>query len=213
MSLYAQLENGEIFKYPLSLYDIQSFHSNTSFVAGQLLLPPGYVEVVRHNVPTRLWHQKFVETNPIYNEEDNRWHQNFEIIEFTDNEKLEYITNLKKIKNTTINDWWQQANFNSFTYQHKQIDASLMARATIDATNGIISNTGKLPNDWLGNWKTKDNDWITIDTIDEWNAFYNALYVQDIENYKKAQTLKEYLWSEECNTPELIDNICWNEGE
>ncbi len=41
-----------------------------------------------------------------------------------------------------------------------------------------------------GGWKTMDNSYIAISTIEEWKAFYSAMYTTGINNFIKAQQLK-----------------------
>lgn len=209
MSLYAQIDNGEVFRYPLTIHDIQSFHSNTSFVEGMILLPEGFVEVVRHDVPERTWYQRYHETNPVLIED--QWHQNFEITDMSQEEQDQHIATLKTLKNSEINASRLEANYSAFEYNGKLIAVDQLSRSDIDGTNGIILSTGELPQPWPGGWKATDNTWLPITTVQEWKTFYGAMYQKGVINFVKAQTLKAALYQETCDTPEKIEAIKWSE--
>ena len=93
----------------------------------------------------------------------------------------------------------------------KEIAAAALDRSDIDGTNGEIQNTGQLPAHWPGGWKTVDNSYVPIATVDDWKAFYSAMYLQGLTNFMKAQTLKAQLSA--ASTPEQIAAIAWNTEE
>mgnify|MGYP006915277066 CR=1 FL=1 len=63
-----------------------------------------------------------------------------------------------------------------------------------------------LPTGWPGGWKAIDNTYVTIDTIEKWNSFYDTMYATGMANFAKAQQLKAQL---DVATLETIDSINW----
>lgn len=210
--VYARLENGLVVEYPLSQFDIASRYPNTSFTFGDLFLCPiGYVKVTIVDKPLITWSQTIEEVLPVFVGEVLT--QTYLITDLTETEKEEYINDLKFQKRQEINSCRLSANYTSFVYQGKEIATDLLSRSDIDGTNAAIINSGQMPVPWVGGWKTTDNSIIPISTVEEWKAFYKAMYDRGIANFIKSQTLKAQLDSPLCNTPELINAIVWDEPE
>lgn len=122
-------------------------------------------------------------------------------------ENLAYLTQARLVQNGKINKWRQDANFSFFTYNGKQIACDALSRSDIDGTNGYIANTNKLPPYWPGGWLAKDNTYVSIGSIDQWHAFYTAMYGQGLVNFGKGQTLKQQL--KKALTLEAIRAVVW----
>ena len=97
---------------------------------------------------------------------------------------------LKAAKNEQINQWRLEANASSFEYQGKRFAVDRLSKDDIVGANGEINNLGALPAGWPGGWKAIDNTYIAITTVEQWRAFYSAMFAQGNANFARAQTLK-----------------------
>lgn len=97
---------------------------------------------------------------------------------------------LKKLKIDEINAARLESNTSTFIHLGKEIDCDQLSRGDIETTNGMIANAGALPEDWIGFWKTADNDFLPITTVEEWKAFYNSMFAKGMNNFKHSQLLK-----------------------
>lgn len=97
----------------------------------------------------------------------------------------------KANKVSEINNARLVANTKYFNYNDKQIACDTLSRSDIDGTNGYVSLMGTFPDGWVGQWKTVDNTYIPIATIDDWKAFYAAMVAQGQANFLYAQGLKK----------------------
>lgn len=105
----------------------------------------------------------------------------------------EYALKLQTIKNEQkekINNWRLSANKSYFVHLGKKIACDDLSWRDLTGTNDEITNLGRLPDLWPGGWKTMDNSYIPISTIEEWKAFYSAMYTTGVNNFIKAQQLK-----------------------
>lgn len=103
---------------------------------------------------------------------------------------VNYMNTVRARQRELINGWRQGANFTSFTYLGKEIACDALSRSDIDGTNGYITSRNQMPTGWPGGWKAKDNTYVPISTIADWQAFYEAMYVQGLLNFAKSQALK-----------------------
>lgn len=110
-------------------------------------------------------------------------------------------------KNEEINRARAAANQTYFTYKGMKIACDPLSRSDIDGTNGAVLLSGSFPPGWPGGWKTVDNSFVGIATVDEWKAFYTAMWQQGAMNFAKAQGLKTQLAA--AKTPEEISAIAW----
>lgn len=122
-------------------------------------------------------------------------------------EAIDPLAEAKRIKNEEINAARLSANNTFFPYLGKTIACDALSRSDIDGANGVILRDNTLPTHWPGGWKTIENDWIPITTVQEWHEFYNAMYTQGIINFAKAQQLKTALAA--CTTVEEVKAITW----
>lgn len=114
---------------------------------------------------------------------------------------------LKAAKNTEINAARLAANYTTFPYMGKLIACDALSRSDIDGANGTITLLGALPSGWIGGWKATDNTVVPITTLDNWKAFYEAMFAQGNANFAKAQQLKANLAN--ATTPEAVAAIVW----
>lgn len=141
------------------------------------------------------------------------WVRQWEINKKYDNVEAEkiaianYIVTLKQSKIEEINAARLDANTSYFEYLGKKISCDQLSRSDIDATNGYISTNNKMPPNWVGFWKTADNEYIPINTVEEWNALYTSMYMTGSNNFIKAQQLKAQLNSIVEPTLESIEAI------
>lgn len=97
---------------------------------------------------------------------------------------------VKEAKKMEINLARLSANQTSFTHATKEIACDPLSRGDIDGTQGYVINANALPAGWPGGWKTIDNSYVVISTVDDWKSFYTSMYMQGLYNFGKAQTLK-----------------------
>jgi hypothetical protein len=97
----------------------------------------------------------------------------------------------KATKIFEINNARLVANTTSFPYMGKEIACDALSRSDIDGVNGYIALMGAFPPGWVGKWKTVDNAYIQIESLDDWKAFYTAMVNQGQNNFLYAQWLKQ----------------------
>lgn len=123
-------------------------------------------------------------------------------------EELEaYLVDLRNTKDKEINAQRLAANNSFFMFQGKKIACDPLSRSDIDGTNGHILLTNSMPPGWPGGWKAMDNTYVSITTKEDWVAFYTAMYVQGLQNFAKAQALKQQVVN--ATTIEAIRAIVW----
>lgn len=118
-----------------------------------------------------------------------------------------YLVELRNTKDKEINAQRLAANNSFFMFGGKKIACDPLSRSDIDGTNGHILLTGQMPPMWPGGWKTMDNSYVAIPDKATWVAFYSAMYVQGLQNFSKAQTLKQQVAN--ATTIEAIRAIVW----
>lgn len=122
----------------------------------------------------------------------------------------EALIALRKHKGEQINQWREAANNTWFPYKGKRFACDKLSRSDIEGTQGQIMNRGEIPDPsvWAGGWKAIDNTFITINTVEEWHAFYEAMFVQGAKNFAKSQYLKQVVAS--TGTIQEILNLTWD---
>lgn len=124
------------------------------------------------------------------------WTQQWEAVPlFTTQEEIDkaYADHLvyhKELKNDEINQARLEANNSFFMHLGKKISCDSLSRGDIDAMNGIVTLNNAMPPGWVGFWKTADNEYIPINTVDEWKAFYTSMFIAGAMNFGHAQQLK-----------------------
>ena len=117
------------------------------------------------------------------------------------------LVELRALKIVEINAAHELANKTSFTFQGKEIQADPHAMTAIQITDAGILRRNALRADWLGWWKTRDNDHVAIPDVATWNAFFDAIEETGARNFDKAQALKVAI--AEAETPEALAAITW----
>ncbi len=118
-----------------------------------------------------------------------------------------YLVELRNTKDKEINAQRLAANNSFFMFAGKKIACDPLSRSDIDGTNGQILNTGAMPPYWPGGWKTMDNSYVQIPDKETWTQFYSAMYLQGLQNFAKAQALKQQVAN--ATTIEAIRAIVW----
>ena len=119
---------------------------------------------------------------------------------FSDNPPLDeldmHLQALRKYKHLQINKWREEANFTHFYYLGHKIACDRLSRSDIDGTNGeiigtaVLTGTPSMPLGWVGGWKTMDNNYVPITNVEQWKAFYSAMFNCGTKNFAKSQYLK-----------------------
>ena len=117
------------------------------------------------------------------------------------------LADVKAAKTQLINQWRLEANLGGFSHQGKEIASDQLSMMDITNTANKVIAGGALPNNWPGGWKAKDNSYVSITTVAEWNAFYDSMYQQGLQNFITSQTLKAQVTA--ATTLEAIDAITW----
>ena len=117
------------------------------------------------------------------------------------------LESLRVTKNAEINAARLAANFGTFTYSGKLFACDQLSRSDIDGTNGYVALNNELPAGWPGGWKAVDNTYIAITSVDEWKAFYGAMFAAGNANFAHSQTLKAQLAS--ATTRQQIEAVKW----
>ena len=72
-----------------------------------------------------------------------------------------------------------------------------------------ISKGQGMPPNWPGGWKAIENSYVLINTVDEWNAFFIAMYDAGISNFNRSQQLKAQVSA--ATTAAEVTAIQWNQ--
>ena len=138
---------------------------------------------------------------------DGRLEQNWVVKNIPPELYASKLSELKLKKKIKINEWRLIANSSSFTHAGKTIACDNLSWRDITGTNDEINNLGSLPTVWPGGWKTMDNDYVPISTVEEWKSFYSSMYNRGINNFIKAQQLKTAV--ETATTFAEVENVVW----
>lgn len=128
-------------------------------------------------------------------------------VDFSAPETTHNIPRMKLDKNAEINAARLAANFSTFTHAGKVFACDQLSRSDIDGTNGFVALYGTLPPGWPGGWKAADNSYLPIVTVEDWKAFYSAMFATGSANFAKSQALKARV--ELATTAEEINLIGW----
>lgn len=102
----------------------------------------------------------------------------------------ERLAAVKVAKIAEINAWRDEANSSHFTHMGKRIAVDAMSTKDLTGTAGYIQFFGELPPDWPGGWKTMDNSYIAITSIEGFKALYASMVGQGTTNFMRSQFLK-----------------------
>lgn len=121
-----------------------------------------------------------------------------------DNATLEQI---KLRKRAEITAQRLRADADHFTYMDKAIRTADKDMIDLFSTNGYVALFGAFDDDWPGGWKAIDDSYLLISTVDEWKAFYKAMYRTGIANFHKSQSLKAQI--DAATTAEEVEAVQW----
>ena len=121
-----------------------------------------------------------------------------------------HLNHLKMMKNEEINEARLASNGGTFIHLGYEISCDALSRSDIEATNGIIILNNALPPNWVGFWKTANNQYIPILTVEEWKAFYTSMFNRGSSNFIYAQQLKAQVAA--AKTIEELAAIQWVEN-
>lgn len=138
---------------------------------------------------------------------DGAWTQQWEVTDLSPQQVQANLAAAVQKKNAEINAARLAANFSTFSYGGKAIACDTLSRSDIDGTTGYVSLFGTFAPSWGGGWKAVDNSYVPITTVEEWKAFYQAMYAQGQDNFLRAQALKQQLAA--AASQDAIDAILW----
>lgn len=166
--------------------EILSFYQTTSSDSLTLNTPAG-VTAIAQSPPGEFfyWLNKAWVAKPEKPSSDSAW--NPVTKEWYDPRTLEEV---RASKRAQINEWRLQANHAGFTHAGKEIATDPLSMLDITSTSTQIARTNRLPAGWPGGWKARDNTYIPITTVAQWDSFYEAMYQQGLANFKHSQALK-----------------------
>lgn len=198
-------ETKEVARSHSDIRNLRQNWSGPAIITDDMISDLGFSQVTMTLPQFDSVHQVANELPPKLIEGD--WTQQWEITDLNDDQVAANLGAAVSAKNSGINAARLSANFSSFSYAGKLIACDTLSRSDIDGANGYISLFGTLPPDWLGGWKAVDNSYVPITTVDEWKAFFKAMYDQGITNFKHSQALKDRLTK--AKTASDIDAIIW----
>lgn len=199
-------------QYPVSEQDIRRAFPNTSFPTP--FIPPHEYEYV-FPAPQPSYDtitEAAREIEPLLTDKGH-YEQQWEVVSLYSTQEEEdaalaaHISSLKVAKNAEINAARLVANFKTFTHVEKVFACDQLSRSDIDGTNGYVSLYNTLPPGWPGGWKSVDNTYLPITSVDDWKSFYTSMFVTGNEHFAHAQELKLQL--EVATTAEEIQAIVW----
>jgi hypothetical protein len=123
-------------------------------------------------------------------------------------EETATLEELKAAKRAEITRERLAADADHFMYQDKAIRTADKDMIDLFSTNGYVALFGEFDASWPGGWKTIDNSYLPIATVDEWKPFYKAMYCTGIANFRKSQELKAAI--DAATTAEQVNSITWN---
>lgn len=120
-------------------------------------------------------------------------------------ECAQIIAALKRAKNDAINAWRSAANASTFPHLGHLISCDALSRGDIESVATTIAITGTFPPNFPNVWKTADNAYIPMDTIEKFKAMYANMAGQGVVNFNLSEAMKAALGS--ASTVADIDSI------
>jgi len=117
------------------------------------------------------------------------------------------LSTLKAQKTAEITQARLAADADHFVYQGKAIRTAEKDMNDLLVSDARISKGVGMPPNWPGGWKAVDNSFVQIASVDEWNAFFTAMYDAGIANFMHSQDLKAKIAA--ATTPEEVNAITW----
>lgn len=193
--------------YPVEIGEVAAATTVTDMVALINNPPPGFISVALTDPPT-VDQDFFVikEEKPIL--VNGVWRRNFVPTEKSLEEVDALVKQERRFAELRINEGRERANYHFFPFRGKRIACDTLSRSDLDGTNHHITNLGGvMPPNWVGGWKTKDNEVIPFNDVVTWREMYGAMYNQGQINFMHSQTLKALV--KNANTLAEIRSIDW----
>lgn len=204
--MWVDPNTGDVARLQFEIRNLRPCWSGPSVITDDMIAALGFVPVLPAAPAFDPIYQNATELAPAL--VDGTWTQQWKITQLDDDTALVNLQAARNVKSQEINDARLAANFSTFSYAGKEIACDTLSRSDIDGTNGYIALFGQFQGTWPGGWKTVDNGVVPIATVDDWKAFYAAMYNQGQANFAKAQALKKQLAS--ATTTAQIAAITWD---
>lgn len=119
------------------------------------------------------------------------------------------LAQLKEYKTAEITSQRLAADSDHFVYQGHAIRTADKDMFDLLIANArIMMSAPQMPTNWPGGWKDINNSYLIISTVDQWKAFFIAMYDTGIVNFMYSQQLKAMIFA--AQTPEAVAAINWN---
>jgi len=195
-------------KYPLSLSEVAMATTISDMERLINNMPENHVAVLKEDSPAVDGDYYVVSEKMPIQRADGHWYRNFETIPRSLEEIDALVKTERRLADMRINAGREAANYNYFLFQGKRIACDTLSRSDLDGTNHHINNRGGvMPTNWVGGWKTKDNEVIPFNDVETWRAMYGSMYDQGQINFMHSQTLKAMV--QQASTLQAIRNIDW----
>ena len=200
-------------EYPVSEHSIRLQHLNTSFT--EEFSPPTPFKRVSATVHS----EKFNNVTHTLEQStpecvDGEYFQAWKVVPKYKTKEEEDIALAAHLKHTVenklleINSMREKANYDSFTYNGKQVSCSALSRSDIDGVTSYVALFNSFPAGFPHKWKCIDNTFIPIETVDDWKSFVSAMAEQGTKNFLHSQYLKQLVAG--CTTAEEVESITWD---
>lgn len=121
------------------------------------------------------------------------------------------LAEIKAAKSAEITRERIATDSDHFTYQGQGGQSLSIRTADKDMFDLLIADAriskGGMPPNWPGGWKAIENSYVPISTVEQWNAFFIAMYDAGIDNFNHSQQLKARISA--ATTPEQVAAIHW----
>ena len=114
---------------------------------------------------------------------------------------------LKAIKREEITNARLKANYDKFTLEDKEFNASQAAQNDLNGISNYISLYGELPPSFPGAWMALDESILYIPDVDSFKGLYSAFVAQGNANFTKMAILLAHV--ELATTPEELAEVIW----
>ena len=205
--------NTETQEWPISEHAIRASNLNISFT--EEFVPPYPFMQVKATIPSktfnRVTHTLEQSTPECINGE---YFQTWKVVAKYKTKEEEDIAVEAHLKHTVenklleINSMREKANYDSFTYNGKQVSCSTLSRSDIDGVTSYVALFNSFPAGFPHKWKCIDNTFIPIETVDDWKSFVSAMAEQGTKNFLHSQYLKQLVAG--CTTAEEVESVTWD---
>lgn len=117
------------------------------------------------------------------------------------------LASVKQFKKREIAYSWNRANMSSFPFDGYAVACDSASRHHINDVANHVAMFGCFPPGFAGSWKAVDNSLIPMESVETFKAMCKSLSTYMVENFHRAQSLKEELAS--ATTVEEVEAISW----